>query len=260
MVDMARIVLTYHFGGSYLDLDFYCHRPLHCLESYITKTFESQLGLTLEAIKQQKYHILIVPREPLIHSLFIHHRSRVVINDLYMATARHPCLEFILNNLNDGFVRNNYTLSMKGPFSYNIDPQLDLYYAKRNLTIVKGEHTQIAISPHCYNNQSKLVNSTSGDSSSGTSKGRCELVFEVKPSVFHPLLDASNSRIQSGCNKAQANPKKQSAEILKACRIFQEGKYLTSDHDTVLVHMWTHSFLGKKFFAFSISIIVIMLM
>lgn len=245
MVDMARIVLTYHFGGSYLDLDFYCHRPLHCLESYITKTFESQLGLSLEDIKQERYHVLIVPQEPLIHSLFIHHRSRVVINDLYMATPRHPFLEFFLNSITDVFVRNNYTLSSRGPFSYNIDPQLDLYYAKRNLTIIKGDHTQLAISSHCYNNESKTV--IRGNLSSSSS-GRCELVFEVKPSVFHPLLDASNSRIHSGCIKAQENPKKQSPEIMHACRIFQQGKYLTTDHDTVLVHMWTHSFLGNNIF------------
>ena len=27
MADMARVLIVYHYGGIYMDLDFYCHRP-----------------------------------------------------------------------------------------------------------------------------------------------------------------------------------------------------------------------------------------
>ena len=26
MADMARVLVIYHYGGTYMDLDFYCHR------------------------------------------------------------------------------------------------------------------------------------------------------------------------------------------------------------------------------------------
>ena len=31
MADMARVLVIYHYGGIYMDLDFYCHRPFTCL-------------------------------------------------------------------------------------------------------------------------------------------------------------------------------------------------------------------------------------
>ena len=31
MADMARVLVMYHYGGIYMDLDFYCHRPFTCL-------------------------------------------------------------------------------------------------------------------------------------------------------------------------------------------------------------------------------------
>jgi len=37
MADMARVLLSYHYGGIYMDLDFYCHRPFSCLETQVSK-------------------------------------------------------------------------------------------------------------------------------------------------------------------------------------------------------------------------------
>ena len=29
MADMARVLVIYHYGGIYMDLDFYCYRSIH---------------------------------------------------------------------------------------------------------------------------------------------------------------------------------------------------------------------------------------
>lgn len=84
MADMARVLITYHHGGTYMDLDFYCHKPLRC----VVQQAEQQLLAELEHHEVQgeqmsRAHlpksVLIVSREPVAHAVIFRNKTRVVI-------------------------------------------------------------------------------------------------------------------------------------------------------------------------------------
>jgi hypothetical protein len=165
MADMARVLIMYHFGGLYLDLDFYCHRPFHCLLRQALKHldkvdnhFVPRMDRTgggggggghssTQAQQRQRRHrrrlqtsgnnsttaaatsapvasaapalsatgntgivpphllqqqsgdnVLIVSLEPLAHALLLRNKTRVVIQDFYMATPKHPFFYWLLQD------------------------------------------------------------------------------------------------------------------------------------------------------------------
>jgi hypothetical protein len=148
MADMARVLITYHYGGIYLDLDFYCYRSFECLESYILSQLkEADPSLTSSFPPLSSFQtrntsyasftpaltssdILVVSREPEIHSRFIHNQSRIVIQDFFFATPKHPFLKWFLDKRNNEFqkAKSIGMTTMKGPFSYSIQSTLDEYY------------------------------------------------------------------------------------------------------------------------------------
>jgi mannosyltransferase OCH1-like enzyme len=84
MADMARVLITYHYGGTYMDLDFYCHKPLRC----VIQQAEQQMLTALERHNVQgeemsRTHlpksVLIVSREPVAHAVVFRNKTRVVI-------------------------------------------------------------------------------------------------------------------------------------------------------------------------------------
>jgi hypothetical protein len=264
MADMARVILAYHFGGIYMDLDFYCHRPMLCLENYavqmLTRHFP-QYNLTRQLILQHKVNILLVPREPLIHAVYLHGRPRVIIQDLYMATPKHPFLRWLLDDLTVEFVQNNYTLTRKGPLSYSIDPLLDEYYREHNFTTIPSRpgserHSLAYEKEGCaqlfqdaQSADPNLPINAAGRNHHG--RGRCQMIIEVGEHILHPLLDASNHRLHDGCSREHLNDKlteMQRSFLRDHCKRLSGGKYLAATlHETVLVHMWTHSFLDWSF-------------
>lgn len=300
MADMARVILAFHFGGIYMDLDFYCHRPLSCLEHRATDYVARTMNVSISTLHNSGAHVLVVPREPLIHAVHIHHRSRVVIQDFYMATPKHPFLQWILDDAAVQFIQNNFTTT-KGPLSYSIDNRLDAFYQRNSYSIRVSEDGQssVAFSPACSSELAKselirpedhVTNTTSISSSTSA----CAIIYEIGESVLHPLVDASNHHLREGCEKPlmgaldesslgafgstiRDNPpygaslslhqqRTQQQLLAQACSRLTAGKYLhafSSKGDnaaarndatlgpsyaslqTVLVHMWTHSFLGR---------------
>jgi len=96
MADMARVLLAYHFGGIYMDLDFYCHRPFKCLLSHVRDLLIQQQQQTLAHRMLSNTHsnatstttpaslplpkdVLVVSREPLAHAVLFRNKTRVVI-------------------------------------------------------------------------------------------------------------------------------------------------------------------------------------
>ena len=100
MADMARVLLAYHFGGIYMDLDFYCHRPYRCLLKHVEKLIHEQSStrlhrrlanstahshnpnsqnMTHSVSTGVPKHVLVVSREPLAHAVLFRNKTRVVI-------------------------------------------------------------------------------------------------------------------------------------------------------------------------------------
>jgi hypothetical protein len=303
MADMARVLLTYHFGGIYMDLDFYCFKSFECLEHYILNEI-NHFDLTMTEKEFSQSNILVVSREPDIHSLYLHHRNRVVIQDFFMSTPKHPFFKWLLDYVNNDFQKKNGQLNNKGPFSYSIQHHLDLYYNLTNMKIIDHadslyamrEMPQLAatVKPK-RRNLVATVNATTASSASSVrpktnatavvkakpgpiksfnssaisnrlklpntinttstwhspteqNKSRSkEILLEIKADVLHPLIDSSNQNLAKGC-KSETDEEKAAhglPTLVNACDRLAEGKYLTATEDTMMVHMWTHTYLSK---------------
>lgn len=246
MADMARVLVTYHFGGIYMDLDFYCYRSFECLENYLFQQLLSKEKLLASSLSASNSsadfvtasknlenkshyssaHILVVSREPEIHSRFIHGRERVVIQDFFFATPKHPFLRWFLDTVNRQFKEGRQA---KGPFSYSIQGVLDEYYRQQKLLLASQTGSLLASRLH---------------PASGSAPAVREYVLELPSDVLHPLLDSTNSKISAGCADQKAA---KSLGFARQCRDFSAGKYLFYSADTMMVHMWTHSFLSFSF-------------
>lgn len=77
MADMARVLVAYHYGGIYMDLDFYCHRPFRCLIKQVVQQITTAGSVAKD--------ILVVAREPLAHAVLFRSKPRVVIQ-VYIST------------------------------------------------------------------------------------------------------------------------------------------------------------------------------
>lgn len=80
MADMARVLISYHYGGVYIDLDFYCYRPLRCLLDHVHQALSKEVGNSESSTPPK--HVLLVAREPLAHAVVFRNKTRVVIQVL----------------------------------------------------------------------------------------------------------------------------------------------------------------------------------
>lgn len=172
MADMARLLLVYHFGGIYLDLDFYCFRPYSCLEKYA----RHQALQTMKQLqrKEEVTDLLVVSREPVAHAELFRNKSRVVIQDFFMASPKHPFLKWLLDDRMKHFQSHGVE---KGPFSYSIDKDIDRYYAMQGLPPI---------------NPMDIYNLPSLDGARVNSR-RLESVKTVKTAAVPTKVDAKSS-------------------------------------------------------------------
>ena len=77
MADMARVLVMYHYGGIYMDLDFYCHRPFTCLIESLLPTEllgddrgEGSAGSSSRSSSSSSVSkdMLVVSLEPAVHA------------------------------------------------------------------------------------------------------------------------------------------------------------------------------------------------
>jgi hypothetical protein len=219
MADMARLIVTYHYGGVYMDLDFHCHRPLFCLEQFVLDTIRtSNDGANSQfPVDFHNTPLLIVSREPYLHAKYIHHTNRIVIQDFFLASAKHPFIKWFLDSRLEAYLQNP-NLASKGPFSYHIQEALDQYYKLVNSSYL------------LFSNMSSIAYSSAGG-----------YIYELPAEILHPLIDSSNSRLATGC-RSDDNKDPMLAE---ACKKLERGQVLQAAEETMMVHMWTHTYLGK---------------
>lgn len=243
MADMARILLVYHYGGLYLDVDFFCHRPFDCLIHQI---------LANELSHYKGKDLLVVSREPTMHEHLFRKKDRVIIQDFFLATPKHPFFKWILDDrmkalekddellvklglrkrVDVGFrkqgnenIYNNTRFSIKsaGPFSYSIEKDVDRYRAY----VIKNGYSN-----HSLND---LLDTQYFMTAGG--------IYELPSGVLHPLVDTTNGKLYSGCQ----NIMNRAAEVEKICEEVNHGHFFTPTPETIAVHMWTHVYLGWSF-------------
>ena len=257
---MARVLLSYHYGGLYLDLDFYCHRPYHCLINKAIEQVHSILSKTtitnannskgLETHPKQKLlkDVLIVSREPEVHAILMHNKPRIIIQDFYMATPKHPFFLWFLENQLALF-HDSQGFPPTGPFSYHIEGHIDNYYVfKSCFGTTSG---RCADRQFASNNMTKHIAEFNDD-----------LIIELEHSITHPLLDSTNTKLTTKCAQLKKSPfwssssGSQNISILqelqiKSCKTIEKKIFFAPSDDTVLVHMWTHVYLGVQLFIFN---------
>ncbi len=329
MADMARVLLVYHYGGLYMDLDFYCHRSFNCLYQFIQNQILHTLqlqSLSSDTIAGEVHdilqshtttsntpNVLVLSREPRIHAEFIHHRHRCVIQDFYLATPKHPFLKWMLDSINHKFLKNSTTtttttstsgrsrkkkylkkggttatttaipkeqkvlygmdLAKSGPFSYSIEKYLNQYYynlthPNSTYTHTTDDTTLINVMSNGSNNmiktkhgfeiylddskQPNLAIRKHNGQKKGENSGEIEIIYEMSSDIIHPLIDASNSKLHTGCKRILCqlnqggyitNVDSSMSSLLQTCHRLKQKKYMTSTMNTMMVHMWTHSYL-----------------
>lgn len=304
MADMARVLVTYHYGGIYADLDFYCHRPYRCLLRKAMSLlhedgrYGSNLALSPAIISNDSIlittttiprDILVVSREPLVHAVLFRNKSRVVIQDFFMATPRHPFFLWLLEDKLKLFNDSSSTAAAatgsvfpKGPFSYSIEKDIDRYLEQKRAAAADDSQKVGAvgrkkrISSHSSLEQqppidavttqqtptapqqgirrrvtramrgrkaSRLSRISSSSSSRRQSVKVEDVIIELREDVMHPLVDATNPRLYSACAAANTAALLEDG-LRRSCRIIDQGLFFRPSNETVLVHMWTHVFLG----------------
>lgn len=81
MADMARFLIIYHYGGIYMDLDFYCHKPFSCLIDSLSSKYIPANTLASTNTNQS---LFVVSLEPRVHGLLFRSKPRVVIQDFFL--------------------------------------------------------------------------------------------------------------------------------------------------------------------------------
>ena len=241
MADMARVLMVYHYGGLYMDVDFYCHRPFDCLIHQI---------LSNELSHYTKKDLLVVSREPSMHEHLFRNKDRVIIQDFYLATPKHPFFKWLLDDRMEQLHKDDEILTKlnlpkkseigidyyrdykynnthfrlgRGPFSYSIEKDIDRY---RSYEIRNG---------HGNHSLDDLLDSEYFLTAGG--------IYELPAGVMHPLVDTTNGRLSSGCGNLENRP----AGVEKICEEARRGHFFTPIPETIAVHMWTHIYLGWSF-------------
>jgi hypothetical protein len=233
MADMARIILLYHYGGIYMDFDFYCAKPFSCI---INKVL-SRLRVSVDNAALND--VLIVSREPVAHALLFRNKSRVVIQDFFVATKRHPFLLWLLEDRNAKFKKGS---KMKGPFSYSVEKDIDMYLKSLSGTNFFYDAPGQRIEPM----------------GNGVANAMGPFIVELSEDVLHSLLDSTNSRLwtlipSSPCNMAHTLDREHfmdsaDAELTEdwesTCSRLQNLRYFSPTMETIAVHMWSHVYLN----------------
>lgn len=229
--DMARILIIYHYGGIYMDLDFYCHRPFRCMVDQL--------------LSSVNHNTLVVSREPRLHATIFREKERVVIQDFFLSTPRHPFLKWLLDDQLIDYHEDilNGRKTSKGPFSYSIERHIDAYREYNRL--VKGTEKGIMnannedtgmqkmrlhekythlIAPEHDNHQNEILEGS---------------IIELEEDVLHSLIDSTNHRLYEVCGKSQIT-----LVNAESCRRVNRRQFFQPSKNTVAVHMWMHSFLG----------------
>ena len=279
MADMARVLVIYHYGGVYMDLDFYCYRPFACI---------ADAFLPPEVLAHET-DVLVVSLEPAVHANIFRDKDRVVIQDFYMATPRHPFFKWFLDDRLRKFQRDP-SHPPKGPFSYSIEVDIDTYRKaateSKKLATAAAKKTKSSVDDGSGGGggggsgggnsgggkDTPAATASSTGSSGGNSAGaevRYGLIYELPEDVLHALVDNTNPRLETVCSgkdkkavsgdivkdKDKAKDKKAGTApggippwAVASCAKVKKRQYFTPTDRTVAVHMWTHTFLGWSFF------------
>ena len=198
MADMARVLVAYHFGGLYMDLDFYCVRPFRCLTQFLPQEIDPD------------DHILLVPQETKMHSTVFRKKERVIIQDFFFATPKHPFFKYLLDDRMADFNKDPEHHA-KGPFGYHIEEDIDKF-------------------------RSSLSSTSFND-------GRKIFVVELRDDVLHSLADGTHSKLPIVCYS-----NKVTAVNVESCRQYRKGELFQPSRNTIAVHMWFHTYLGWHIF------------
>jgi mannosyltransferase OCH1-like enzyme len=179
MADMARVLVTYHYGGLYMDLDFYCVRPFKCLSQFIPTDVSPD------------DHILVVPLETYMHSSIFREKERVIIQDFFYATPKHPFFKFLLDDRMSKY-NADPEHPAKGPFGYHIEEDIDSFWKAKERSPEGPKKT---------------------------------VIFELRDDVLHALGDATHSRLNAVCYSSNIPT---IAEV--SCEHVRKGQYFQVSH------------------------------
>lgn len=249
MADMARVLIIYHYGGIYMDLDFYCHRPFHCLvESLVKFHNTSKFGPNL----------LVVPQETMIHANTLRNKTRVVIQDFFLATPKHPFFKWFLDDRLAKYERNiaeGLPLDKK-PFSFVIEEDIDRYRSTSQPNVYRRSRRRVSVRDHRNHSKydEKLRNRSGPGSVNVQQPGSVKSqqpeslveqpvdIIELGEDVLHALADWTNPSLELACRRAE-KANNVPVYMAKSCAKLRKGDIFHPTERTIAVHMWSHVYV-----------------
>ena len=236
---MARLLLVYHYGGIYMDTDFYCYKPFNCLINKISSIIYTHPSFKpytpMGKSNSSHLDILVISLEPKVHANLFRNKERVLIQDFFLTTPKHPFFKWLLDTRNNDFNQPGYSY-LKGPFSYAIEKDVDLYrqiMMKSNDSIVSpfntnqsmiyksDSNTDLSFIRSIYENIEVPDDLSMFSKESFVFTKTTGLILELREDILHPLIDSTNSRLYSVCeNEGKKDTKKDSCEIVSLIRCY----------------------------------------
>ena len=213
-LDMARILIAYHYGGIYMAVDYYCHRPFTCLEDIVAQELQDY----------KSSNLLLVGREPMALSLLTQNKDRTVGAEWLMSTKKHPFFKWLLDDRKKVYEEekdkpktkaNKLQKQQKGPFSATIEHDIDRYRAAVIKEMAKDTDLEELIDSNFF--------LTAGE------------IFELPEGVLHPLIDSTNKKLYATCEKVGKDAQE---NIKSACDNLYRGNVFNPAAETIAVHMW----------------------
>ena len=139
--------------------------------------------------------VLAVSLEPSVHAAIFRSKERVVIQDFYMATPRHPFLEWFLDDRLVSYLSDvdQGREPSKGPFSYSIEADLDMW-----MKVVGYKDTSLEDRLSIAEKARLRAKFNVGEQIYGGT------LVELKEDILHSLIDSTNPRLQKVCSDPSA--------------------------------------------------------
>ena len=201
--DMARIVIIYHFGGIYMDLDFYCHSPFRCFNRILQEQKGDEDDIDTK-------NILVVSQESQLHAHVLRNKTRVVIQNFFMCTPKHPFLRWLLEDRLESYDRDRTTNRKisETPFSFGIEDDIDRYRASAKLKtdFISGIGATVRLSEAAnvpFAMKRAGQRRTPGQFAK-RNRSQKSVIIEVPEDVLHPLVDFASPFLEEECMKFSA--------------------------------------------------------
>jgi hypothetical protein len=172
-----------------------------------------------------------------------------------MATPKHPFLLWLLEDRLQQFkahTKNPTDVHFgKGPFSYSIEKDIDRYREYLRQTLQQAQQSPQQTNSNTAEAPTGAHSSSASTMQIETTRADADVIVELtlpqlRSTDVQPSADAVDAPLALSGSGQQQTTGVTDAVRAAVCGDVLAGKYFKPSERTVMVHMWTHVYLGKR--------------